>query len=269
MSHIIPTYAVCTSCSVEPSPLGGYGLFYTPTNAPPSSDLELLRIPSQSVLNLGNLLKALNELKSRDRHFPQIDVHESKTIIGILQALSPISETTVIFAYILAFKVLILAGDKSQYFQSSPLRKFDDYIEVLSTTQVLDPAVSPEFTQSIREEYEHFTSEWDSSEKHLLTFEIFYQLLQAVRSRVLEIPRGIDGSSEDFTTDVSLVPVLDFANHRSSGSHNAVFDVDRQTNDVVLRLLQVDESSKFEVTICYDVEDKTDDFFFTYGFNPQ
>ena len=124
----------------------------------------------------------------------------------------------------------------------------------------------------------------------LLSFESYFQICQAVRSRILEIPRDahndIDdvvgpplkkmkareaqgeplenavttglqelsinpeegksnvgsgrndtehtNNTDDYVIDVSLVPILDFVNHNHHS--NSYFDIDRRTNDIVLKL---------------------------------
>ena len=64
-----------------------------------------------------------------------------------------------------------------------------------------------------------------------------------------------------------MVPILDFVNHNHHS--NSYFDIDRRTNDIVLKLrsnVQMIANEKFEVTISYDPEDNIKEFLYTYGF---
>ncbi|GME66739.1 unnamed protein product [Ambrosiozyma monospora] len=114
------------------------------------------------------------------------------------------------------------------------------------------------------------------------------QIVSAVRSRTLEIPRAAGKSEEEdkkdennvddndnedsFFTDISLVPVIDFVNH-DNARLNAYFDVDKQTQDILLKLdsdtlLNVGNNEIVEVFISYSKIEDVNRFFFNYGFIP-
>lgn len=263
-------------------------------------DIEILRIPHCYNLNtLGNLLR---EVKQRDEQFESVEPKESSIIINFLKA-SQQSETGILLSYILAFHTIKGLPD-SEYHRESPLQQFNVYLQVLSSTWV--PALTPlnkkqddveldkntrnqeneakeasngetaldfvRFTEFVKEEYQRYIEEVQTNIPNLditntITWEVFYQYSQAIRSRILEIPRmvGVEDGEEVYTTDVSLVPILDFANHATLGTNNLYFDIDLETKNIVLNLSQP-LNGKFEITISYDPDDTTDQFLFTYGF---
>lgn len=71
----------------------------------------------------------------------------------------------------------------------------------------------------------------------------------------------------DFHVNVTLVPILDFANHVYN--NNSYFDVDLNTQDVILKIKsEYVKNSEFEVTINYDKIELIDNFITNYGFIP-
>ncbi|RCK65910.1 Cytochrome c lysine N-methyltransferase 1 [Candida viswanathii] len=313
--------------SIEESKLGGIGLFFTPPalSELPESDFEILRIPRGSSFCLDTLIKPLEEIKLRDSAvFPgTVPIKESDLVVNFLNSMEPTSETHIILTYFFAFKTaqnLRLKYPKSSYYAKSPLRKLDTYLDILCNTFTIKyPEHSDEnddfimsymeMSQKFRLEYEsvveqlrilHRDDDCDVDFTELFPFDQCYQIYQAVRSRILEIPRSIRESeieeiandiennladlsisldanakkivpvrtNEDFVIDISLVPILDFANH--AHKNNAFFDIDRDSDSIILKLKRQDVAKeKFEVTISYNPEDNIKDFMFTYGFQPQ
>ncbi|GMM37941.1 cytochrome c lysine N-methyltransferase [Saccharomycopsis crataegensis] len=120
---------------------------------------------------------------------------------------------------------------------------------------------------------------------HLLSLQSFHQCFAIVSSRCLEIPHSLNQelkdldivhNSKDFTTDTTLVPILDFANHSNSKQYyNSKFDVNTDGNPI----LKIDVSAlkyqmanhpgqkEFEIFISYDVS-KAVSFLCQYGFTP-
>ncbi|RLV89087.1 Cytochrome c lysine N-methyltransferase 1 [Spathaspora sp. JA1] len=163
--------------------------------------------------------------------------------------------------------------------------------------------------ESVVEQMKIIYQEGPTDFEKLLTFEDCFQIFQAIRSRTLEIPRDIESdvkvhdeqteivdevdrvnrdlsdlaltldvqtkklygnNNENYVIDITLVPILDFANH--SHNSNGYFDVDRSNSDVLLKLDKKIISSlpdKFEITISYSPEDYIQDFIYTYGFLPK
>lgn len=142
------------------------------------------------------------------------------------------------------------------------------------------------FVESIRDDF----SGWSHDANSIIPFQVWSQLHLAVRSRTLEVPHRISGemqestdsdtletslktlaideAPEDFTTNITLVPVLDFANHKNPC--NAYFDVDADLGDIILKVKgnQV-ASGESEITISYSPVECILQFVTTYGFAPQ
>ncbi|KAG0661370.1 cytochrome c lysine N-methyltransferase [Maudiozyma exigua] len=94
----------------------------------------------------------------------------------------------------------------------------------------------------------------------------------AILSRILEIPVEISADSDDFYTDITLVPVLDYVNH-STINPTCYFDIDRATNEILLKRndspYDDEKIAKQELYIeYYDTVEYTK-FTFTYGFIPK
>ncbi|EMG49200.1 CTM1 Cytochrome c lysine N-methyltransferase 1 [Candida maltosa Xu316] len=317
--------------TIEQSKLGGIGLFLTPTKTTtdyPDSDFEILRIPRDASFSLETLIKPLEETKTRDKlvYEGTVPIKESELIVNFLNTMEPNTETHIIITYFLAFKTLYnlhLKFPKMSYYKDSPLRKLDTYLNIICGTftikfpQTEIPHIhqDDDFIMSYVDTCENLKIEYESLVQQLkilhrdqtdidfgelLPFESCFQIYQAVRSRILEIPREyvpdeVEGmindittnlaevsfslgsedkklvsprSNEDYVIDISLVPILDFANHFHN--NNAYFDIDRDTNDILLKLKRDRlKTEKFEVTISYNPEDNIKDFLFTYGFHPQ
>lgn len=315
--------------TIEESKLGGIGLFFTPDESIeyPDSDFEILRIPRESSFCLDTLIKPLEEIKERDLTvFPgTVPIKESELVINFLNTMEPSSETHIILTYFFAFKTIQnirLKYPKNSYYAKSPLRKLDIYLDILCNTFTIkypqhkthdDDFILGyiEMSNKFRLEYEslieqlkilHREDEGKFEFTELFPFEDCFQIYQAVRSRILEIPRSIKGTeiedmvsgiennladlsisldanakkiipirtNEDYVIDISLVPILDFANH--CHENNAYFDIERESDLIILKLKRDEFSNnlkKFEVTISYNPEDNIKDFMSTYGFQPQ
>ncbi|KAI5961933.1 CTM1 [Candida theae] len=261
----------------------GIGLFYQGKNTESAEDDKIiLRVPTQSSLNMDTLLELLTQLKARDKD-SDASVKESDLIVKFLEILNPGSETIILLAYLVGFEFLRQSGDKtSDYYKTSPLRAWDAYLDILLSTKVFSFDVDNEnpFADSFGElrnivwsEYEDFIAHAHKDIPNVdvadnISFDKFFQLFQAIRSRSLEVPKEVEGGNPDseFQTNVTLVPVLDFANHNRE--NNAYFDVDRENNDIVLKLKKEEaiKEEPFEVTISYDPVDTKPEFYLTYGF---
>lgn len=263
---------------VDHSNLGGFGLI---AQQPLKEDTVILRIPQKCTLDLSTLLELANAMKNADKTGTV-----TKIINLTLTNGSNFTETAIIRNYIWALR--ILQGIRSSNtLNVVGIERVDQYLDVLADTQVLDVDeqndCSDNLVQSQIEEKRKVAADFTEliqklpEVKSVLTFKQAFQLHQAVKSRVLEIPHAIekvptDGDGEDeengsenFTTNVTLVPVLDFANHKFD--KNAIFDVDRDTEDVILRL-EKDVATGDEVCISYSPTKALDVFFRTYGFVP-
>lgn len=264
---------------VDHSNLGGIGLI---AQQPLKEGTIILRIPQKCTLDLSTLLDIANAMKEADKTGIVAKIINISLTNG-----SNFTETTIIRNYIWALRILQGLRD-SNALNVVGIERVDQYLDVLAETQVLDVDEQNDYSDSIVqsqiEEKRTVAADFAAliqelpEVKSVFSFQQAYQLHQAVKSRVLEIPHAIkkvptDGDSEDeenggedFTTNVTLVPVLDFANHKFD--KNAVFDVDRETEDVILRL-EKDVTSGDEVCISYSPRKAMDVFFCTYGFVPE
>lgn len=326
-------------------------------------DIELLRIPRGSAYTIITLIRLLEELKLRDQLITNAitglpPIKESELIINFLNCMEPTTETHILITYFLAFKTIQNLRKrllhKLPYYQESPVVKLDTYLNILSETSTIqypgphfhnkynnnhkdidDEFINTycEMSEKIKLEYESlieqlkilYRDELAFDIEELLSFESYFQIFQAIRSRILEIPRAVHNktneingplikklevnetggeslenivtgglqelsihskekkharlepnendhidNTDDYVIDISLVPILDFVNHNHN--NNSYFDIDRRTNDIVLKLksnVQMNMNDKFEVTISYDPEDNIKEFLYTYGFVPQ
>ncbi|KAG7663719.1 CTM1 [[Candida] subhashii] len=173
-----------------------------------------------------------------------------------------------------------------------------------------DHAVHDEYESLIEQLKILYMTRTELDFEKLLPFKECFQIHQAIRSRTLEIPRDVEtesaecaktesniseniqrrdsldvtmaldmktktlviGNNHDYVIDVTLAPILDFVNH--CHFNNAYFDVDRDTNDILLKFKkEIYDSMKMgeeiEVSICYSPEDDIQGFLFTYGFQPR
>lgn len=228
---------------------------------------------------------------------------ESQFVVAIMGILEPKSETEIVQAYLLAFCMLRSLNEGSEYHRLSPLRQHDLYLEVLLATATLPypPSEYDDYddffvdrlvrlARAHKLEYQLFVDQLGHMYPAVapLGFDQYYQLIQAVKLRSLEIPHATNQSldfskllieaeekldtlvdSGDFYVNVTLVPILDFANHLAG--HNAYFDVDLDTDDIILKLKNEATVSPgtFEVTISYSPHESVQKFIQTYGFIPR
>lgn len=260
--------------AVHSSELGGNGIFYN--GEKPESDIVIATISKRAVFDYELLLETLNTLKVED---PQL----SKIVVGFLTSLEPSTETEVLMCYFWAFMAAFKAGSTGYVSLIGP------YLNLLEHTKVDIPQGNTEdddwFIQSLasvfeaqRKKYETIVEWLDSeiSEKkpwsQHFSFDLFWQIYKAIKSRVLEIPHSLSEDLGDFVTNISLVPYLDYANHLAE--KNAYFDVDRSTEDIVLKLdhTKVEKSPTehvIEILISYSPIEKIQSFMMTYGFVPR
>lgn len=276
---------------VKKSALGGYGIFATTD----FDDGEIvLRVPPEKVMDIHALLRMRTRLINQNSLPVPAQVFQAVLRLDI-----DISETIIIWCHLCA--LVILKNDPEV--DLSCAQWIMSYLDILLSTEIVD--VDDDMSESsdalvmelintkadTRKLYDQLI-EIHAPAADKITFAEAFQLFQAVKSRVLEIPCEIDrsgemetnasddnligknsvGNSDDFDTNVSLVPILDFANHYFN--NNAVFDVDRKTKEVILRVTRFIATDE-EITICYSP--LTDDmsrrfmnlFFTSYGFLPK
>lgn len=250
---------------ISSSTVGGMGIFAESKQA---KDTIVLRIPNKCTYDIANLLALMKSLQAETDRFDKI-------IKAFLSISNLDSETAIIRSYIWGLTV-IQSMSKMAVAKVKALDQVEPYLRVLLTTPVLnvdefkfssDHQVQLQVLekQMVRKAHTELAQTIEDLEQHL-PFEMAFQLHQAVKSRVLEIPHAVgDGDGEDFETDVTLVPLLDFANHNCA--YNAVFDIDRTNRDVLLRLESSVEAGQ-EIFISYSPGEVKNTFFRTYGFIP-
>lgn len=256
--------------NVGSSDLGGTGLFYD--GEVPSCDITVATISRTAIFDYELLMETLNQLKADDAYV-------AKIVVGFLSNLLPATETEVLMCYFWAF----IAAKESR--SGGYIEKIQPYLDVLSTTQVDIPIGDAEdkdwFYRILSHQYDQQKEKyeiailWLESEvadelswSNKFTFDLFWQIYKAVKSRVLEIPHPVEEDLDDFVTNVTLVPFLDFSNHVAA--NNAYFDIDRATGNVLLKLdhLKI-QSSPVEVCISYSPVEEIQSFISTYGFIPE
>lgn len=246
------------SVEIATSPLGGLGLLAT---SPIEEDAIVLRVPQKSTFDIQNLLHYTEKLKKQN---PNV----SRVVSRVLSMILGPTETTVIRGYIWSFSILQSMG--------VDLEHIAPYLEVLKTTEVLDVDENLNALDAL--------VQWQIMQKRRVVLELYemvkthpelaphllaqtaFRLHQAVKSRVLEIPHAVEDAEYEYSTEVTLVPLLDFANH--AADNNAVFDVDKANGDVILRATK-NLQKNAELCISYSPSSDMTQFLRTYGFIPQ
>ncbi|OWB79909.1 hypothetical protein B5S32_g4149 [[Candida] boidinii] len=313
-----------------------------------NSDIELLRIPQSSVLNIYNFLEIVKNLIEFEENVSKLSPNNEisqdeiefyqkykqseiikKCIKEITNFLKP-KESLILVGYLIGFIVCFKLREfyqiKDEYGNRNnkilnPLCKFNQYLFILQKTKIesinSEDLISLDyyyelfpgetnfisqylFLQEINEEFEFIkfiNNEFGEKDKvnkiKLIDSDLFLQILSAVSSRTLEIPRQVEEEREgegegegeedegdegdDFTIDVTLVPILDFVNHDNI-KLNSFFDIDRETNDIILKLDYelykrnykfLKDLKEIEIFISYSPIEEIFKFFFNYGFIPK
>ncbi|ODQ81452.1 hypothetical protein BABINDRAFT_159739 [Babjeviella inositovora NRRL Y-12698] len=296
--------------SIHQSVLGGTGLFLTMNSLSTNKDIELLRIPASTTYNLASCMSILKDVTRLEDSCAAFAYRESSVIKFFLKNLAPTSELAILQAYFQAFVMLnqlhrwiktskTAPKEFVDLLNLSPVRKVDLYTEVLAGVEV--PTIDsdkPEVLQLALQVFgnksviANITHVLYQSHMHasliealakdetfngigvdifdILPLERFHQINAAVKSRILEIPEEIESKSDDFLTNVTLVPLLDFANHSNGDKLNAYFDIDRVSGDVLLKF-DAEKLSDGEVEVCitYTKNEDVAKVFMNYGFVPQ
>ncbi|OBA19463.1 SET domain-containing protein [Metschnikowia bicuspidata var. bicuspidata NRRL YB-4993] len=254
------------SVEVRASGLGGVGIFARTTA---DEDAVVLRVPRSCVFDLRNFFQLAEKLKAGDA--TQL---AAAILNAALHAGGPASESVIIRSFVWG---LFMLRQKRRLINVPGIEQIDAYLQVLATTPTLDIEELAEEADAVEgdlraekrlveRDFARLASDCPEAGT-LMSLAQAFQLHQAVKSRVLEIPQAEpDLDDYDYCTNISLVPVLDFANH--AHANNAVFDVDPESNDVILRLVARVPAGT-EITICYDPANAVEPFLKTYGFVPK
>lgn len=256
----------------------GYGLFYSKVPNIRGNDtettVELLRINQNDTFDLNSLFRILHNVVnySNEKNCSATNsiIQDYLKRISSNKTLTPfLSETTLLVFYFTLFNCL-----KTKY--ELPQNILYYLNNVLLVTDIKCPITEPKYFQDLYGHYPiiaiHeiilnelkiiFQDELELNDRDMR------QIYGSVISRCLEIPEEMSPTSADYTTNTTLVPILDLANH--SSNPNAFFDVDRRTNDILL-LSDSDvkaQSSSKELFISYTNPEELMDFVVTYGFIP-
>ncbi|KAH3662035.1 hypothetical protein OGAPHI_006216 [Ogataea philodendri] len=246
------------------SPVGGIGLF-----AEEDVEGECLRVTRKQIYNLETCL----ELKS------QLDKDKEEPVVQqVLKYYSKVhNETRFLIAYMIGFEVLRRKGELKDHPELS------EYLQLLLSTTVDNLAFEEDallesyyeiepgnalVNMSIKEvqsdEFEELSAYISDTWQVSIPGCDIRRLTAAVRSRTLEIPK-IDEDG-DYYVQISLVPGLDFANH-DNARQNATFDVDPDTNEIVLKTTTTVAAGS-EIFISYTPYEDMTRMFVTYGFIP-
>ncbi|QLQ80731.1 hypothetical protein HG537_0E00840 [Torulaspora globosa] len=260
----------------------GYGLFVDLSSInydAKSETVELLRIPRLATFSLDTLLEMIKDETqySSKGNMERLNAKVRAVFSRFLELdglKNLLSETT-----ILVFYFTLLALLKDEYELPKTLRF---YLEnVLLQVKVDNGPMFYEQAKELYGQYSIFVALKDLMDLledflqnnvsgNQSVVPVLRQVYAAISSRSLEIPDEVAESSEDFVVNTTLVPVLDFANH-SNELKNAHFDIDRQTQDVLL-LLEMDRIpanvTKFEIFISYSPVEDLISFIYYYGFVP-
>lgn len=270
--------------TIGSSKLGGIGLFFNQEkDAGTKDDIELARIPKDATFDYMSLLQVLEGLKDSEKEKPETgeEISESGIITAVLKSIQPSNETEILTCYFIGLRICYNRRLLNEMLTESPLSKFDPYLSVLAHTEILglpqeDANYEDEFIQKLSTNAQRLYDEFNELISDLenvhpsLTFEEYYQLCGAIKSRVLEIPHSSEDEEEDYYTNITLIPLLDFANHLNTSRSHAYFDVDKTSNDVLLKLNRLRmQQGIFEVTISYSTTECIQKFIQTYGFIPQ
>ncbi|CAH6723986.1 hypothetical protein CLIB1444_25S00342 [[Candida] jaroonii] len=253
--------------SVEKSELGGFGIFLTvdqilKDKIDETQDLLIARIPAKITFDLPLLLSKQETLKLRS---PK----EWEIIKQVLSNCEGVNETEILIDYFFAFMIII------NNHQESGIKDLEFYLEILSQTNVDVLENSDDFLSQVElkkkhqleAKYTEIIQSLSPSKVHVPSFEEYYHMNKVIRSRVLEIPHSVEENDEDYTVNTTLVPLLDFANHRYD--NNAYFDVDKGTGDILLKVKSDTISmGKQEICIQYSDTKSVQHFVSTYGFIP-
>lgn len=267
----------------------GIGVFFSLPNTKLAEDrIELLRCPRSSVYNIYTLRDMIGcRLENGEKNV-------LKKVLGIVFRNCGPSESNIIIAHFIAF-LIVSKGDLSRNEWKKSIKK---YLNVLLETNVgnlytdqrdaLNDFISDfqgnillnSFVNELNI-WEEIVAELNEELEEEVRLEEVLQICGAVRSRVLEIPRGVDGDDDgddggyeeddgDYYVDVTLVPVLDFVNHDNK-MKNAYFDVDKLTDDVILYFDKKGTlpGEEFEIFITYDENEDLHRMFTNYGFIPR
>ncbi|VEU20203.1 DEKNAAC101032 [Brettanomyces naardenensis] len=268
--------------SVHSSPLGGLGLFYT---GPTDRDITLLSVPSNFTLSIYQCKRIMDSGIGEDGQFAKNFIQKCLSFY----CTGKVTESRILICYCIS----MLALDKVGKLKSLEAANFvPEYLQVLLKTTVdnidfdnksllefykeefqgnsLLNSVYLELTNGDAEEFAKFIRKELKDDDCISGVQI-QQLITAIRSRILEIPRSDHGDEDNFVTDITLVPLLDFSNH-DNYKVSAYFDVDRKNSDVLLKL----DHNKFskeaedeEIFISYSKTEDINRFFLNYGFIPK
>lgn len=243
--------------------------------------IELLRIPRSSTISIYSINQIISD-KSQYSSEEECNrtLKRVKLANGEFLATDHVQDIASESIF-LVFYFLVLLLIQGEY-EIPKLLKY--YMQtVLSTTKVRSTFLCNDSMEPLYEHYHSckffenvfglLDSYFEKSfEQTPCSIAMIRQMFAIVSSRILEIPKEISPNSENFTTETTLVPLLDFANHDNI-LRNAHFDIDRGTKDILLLLdlpeCKDNQKDEFEVFISYSPMEDMMKYRGVYGFVPE
>lgn len=247
---------------IKESALGGWGIFAKSDIDP---DTTVLSVPPVLTFDIHSLLDHLSKILEQDQQCGDLIKH-------ILSVLNFPVETLIIRSFMWGFAILMSKGHHKL------LKSVEPYLKVLLTTQILDvdetedcqcdDLIQQQINEKrlVRQHFDDLMEQVPELHPHL-SFEDAFVIHQAIKSRTLDIPHALEEDDEEYEyqTQITMVPMLDFANH--SSDLNARFDVDKLSETVILQTTNKVESGE-EILISYSLSKLANTIFQTYGFLP-
>ncbi|CDO95064.1 unnamed protein product [Kluyveromyces dobzhanskii CBS 2104] len=269
--------------SVVDGDAGGYGMFVNLTEVKKflkggDTRIELLRIPRHATISMATIQEVLansstdyeinTKIKSHLTAFLSEDSHhdfidETNLIVVFLVLKAILSEGQAVNAA--DFPLYYLNEVLLKTFVPIPSNKFQD--DVPSQNKYYNEYNNFPQQLFLKLVHDFILAKFPSDDYERLISAIYCSVV----SRILEIPESSGEGNDDFFVSPALVPILDFANHDNDHT-NAHFDIDRNTNDIVLYLdteMVPELDSCAQVFISYSPIEELTHFEQIYGFLPK
>lgn len=256
----------------------GYGVFVDltdfTTTENESETLELLRIPRTETFSIKTVTQVLESHDDKSDFVVKLK-ETLRDFMGNRKHVKFINETNLLIVFLITAAISsheIYIPKTLEYYLNEVLLKTPVSIPVnpfqedaLNWSRYYKEYLNYPQEQFLKILNDFFTVIFPGYD-HSRTVSLIYA---SVVSRILEIPEAVGNNSEDFYVTPTLVPMLDFVNH-DNDRKNAYFDIDRDTQDVLLllELSKIDKKKQAEVFISYSAVEELVHFEQIYGFLP-
>lgn len=271
---------ITVSSSNVGDPTSGNGLFVdNKTDEDHERDI-LLRIPKKNTFAVSTIQRLLldqsqytskSNMKELNEKIEDIMTHAAQ-----VAGAEFMTETIALAIFFIGFHINCFVCPKIfKDYISKVLLKTEINVPITRNTLFLEVYGHYPEVRKNEEVFERIKSFFSSNDKrgvYDVTDKNIRHIYAAILSRILEIPVEISADSEDFYTDITLVPVLDYVNH-STINPTCYFDIDRATNEILLKRndnsFDDENTTKQELYIQYYDTVEYTNFTFTYGFIPK